>query len=119
LAVEELADEFLKLLDDLWIEIVDRLGELFDDSVGLGGEGCREGIAIFHAPTLQNLVNIELLRGRHSSGAVVAIVFDGQIPVNFSIACHSHALVAVIREGIGEFATVGEGEIVIDIRAYD
>ena len=57
------------------------------------------------------------MRGRRSSGVVVAIVFDGQIPVNFSIACRSHAFVAVIREGIGEYATVGEGEIVIDIRA--
>ena len=29
------------------------------------------------------------------------------------------ALVAVSREGIGEYATVGEGEIIIDVRAYD
>ena len=66
MAVEKLADEFLKLLDDLWIGIVDGPGELFDDSVGFGREGCREGIASLHAPTLQNLVNVELLKGRHS-----------------------------------------------------
>jgi hypothetical protein len=119
LTVEKLADEFLKLLDDLWIGIVDGLGELFDDSVGFGREGGWEGIASFHTPTLQDLVNVELLRSGHSSGAVIAVVFDGQIPVNLSVACHSHALVAVIREGIGEEATVSEGEIVVDIGAYD
>jgi hypothetical protein len=50
---------------------------------------------------------------------VIAVVFDGQIPVNLAVACHGHALVAVIREGISEEATVGEGEIVVDIGAYD
>ena len=119
MAVEKLADEFLKLLDDLRIGIVDGFGELFEDGVGFGREGSREGIASLHAPTLQNLVNVELLRSRHSSGSVIAVVFDGQIPVNLSVACHGHALVAVVREGIGEEATVGEGEIVVDIGAYD
>ena len=46
------------------IEIVDGRRELVDDNVSFGREGCRERIAGFHAPTLQDLVDVELLRGR-------------------------------------------------------
>ena len=58
MAVEELANELLELFLDGRIWIIDGLGQLFENRVCFGWEWGRKGVASFHAPALEDFVDI-------------------------------------------------------------
>jgi hypothetical protein len=67
LTIQELSDDFLKLLVKHRIRILDRLQEFIKDDIGFGRKGGRKGFAGFHAPSFEDLVDVEFLRSRDSA----------------------------------------------------
>ena len=63
LTIQELSDDFLKLLVKHRIRILDRLQEFIKDDIGFGRKGGRKGSG-FHAPSFEDLVDVEFLRSR-------------------------------------------------------
>ena len=80
LAVEELADKLLVLFVDDSIWIGDGLTQLFNDFVSFGWEGSGEGVAVFHAPSFEDLFDVEVLGGSDGAGSFVSSVLDREIP---------------------------------------
>jgi hypothetical protein len=56
-----LSDDFLKLLVEHRIRIFDGLQKFIKDDIGFGRKRGREGFARFHAPSFEDLVDVEFL----------------------------------------------------------
>ena len=61
LTVQELSDDFLKLLVEHRIRIFDRLQKFIEDDIGFGRKRGGERFAGFHAPSFEDLVDVEFL----------------------------------------------------------
>ena len=77
-------------------------------------------MTVRHAPSLQNFVNVQLLVSTNSSGYGASVMFDGQIPVDWSFRSHLDACIAVCLEFLCQLRTICEKkQIIIHVRADD
>jgi len=74
-------------------------------------------MTVRHAPSLQNFVNVQLLVSTNSSGYSASVIFDGQIPVDWSFRSHLDACIAVCLEFLCQLRTIYEKQSIIHVRA--
>jgi len=74
----------LKSFDEFVVGVEDGLCEGSDYIVGLCCKGRRERVAIRHALSPQDPVDVKFLVSTDGAGEWAAVVFDGEIPVDWT-----------------------------------